>query len=64
MWISMRDKRIVKISGVGSFCRFDPLTELVSITRIPPLDSEVASEMYVDEVLDGEGVPSYLDKVE
>ena len=35
------------------------------MTRIspPPIESEEASELYVDEVLDGSGSFQYLDKV-
>ena len=31
--------------------------------RVPPLDSEEAAELYVDEVLDGSGRFLYLDSI-
>ncbi len=33
------------------------------LTKPPPLDSELASELYCDEVLDGAGHFQYLDRV-
>ena len=47
----------------GSYCWFDPDYEYVRVYRLPHLDSEEASEMYVDDVLDGQGKAGYLDKV-
>jgi len=61
--IPVRTWRISQGLPSGMHMWFDPSTEIVKLFRLPPLDSELAAELYVDDVLDGGGRPVYLDKV-
>jgi len=61
--LTVRCWRVMQAEPHGSLVWFDPEREVVKLYRLPPLNSEEASEMYVDDVLDGQGRPAYLDKV-